>query len=352
MLMSKEDMPVMTSGADSTSTSVELVRTPIGLGLTIDSQYKVLALAKDGQAERSRGIAVGDQLVSMNGVPLSGGGAFDAFDEQLGAIPMGTKVTLVISKPAGSAKDRISQISVPTASADSPPPPSLPPADNRGQHSTVIHDDFDGKDIVVTISDSTEGTAPQNLPDADLDGKEARAAAEAKAAEEARAAAETKAAEEARAAAEAKAAEEARAAAEAKAAEEARAAAEAKAAEEARAAAEAKAAEEARAAAEVKAAEEARAAADVSEPSEAQLHIVVTASDSTEGTAPQDLPAVLAACGLEHLTSAFEAEKYTLKTLLAAMKEGDRAAMRDLHELGLNLGESRKLINQLKKASK
>ena len=316
MLMSKEDMPVMTSGADSTSTSVELVRTPIGLGLTIDSQYKVLALAKDGQAERSRGIAVGDQLVSMNGVPLSGGGAFDAFDEQLGAIPMGTKVTLVISKPAGSAKDRISQISVPTASADSPPPPSLPPADNRGQHSTVIHDDFDGKDIVVTISDSTEGTAPQNLPDADLDGKEARAAAEAKAAEEARAAAE------------------------------------AKAAEEARAAAEAKAAEEARAAAEVKAAEEARAAADVSEPSEAQLHIVVTASDSTEGTAPQDLPAVLAACGLEHLTSAFEAEKYTLKTLLAAMKEGDRAAMRDLHELGLNLGESRKLINQLKKASK
>ena len=283
MLMSKEDMPVMTSGADSTSTSVELVRTPIGLGLTIDSQYKVLALAKDGQAERSRGIAVGDQLVSMNGVPLSGGGmplSGDAFDEQLGAIPMGSKVTLVISKPAGSAKDRISQISVPTASADSPPPPSLPPADNRGQHSTVIHDDFDGKDIVVTISDSTEGTAPQNLPDADLDGKEARAAAEAKAAEEA------------------------------------------------------------------------RAAADVSEPSEAQLHIVMTASDSMEGTAPQDLPALLAACGLEHLTSAFEAEKYTGKSLLAAMKKGDQAAMRDLRELGLNLGESRKLMNQLKKASR
>ena len=128
MLMSKEDMPVMTSGADSTSTAVELVRTPIGLGLTIDSQYKVLALAKGGQAERSRGIAVGDQLVSMNGVPLSGGGEFDAFDEQLGAIAMGSKVTLVISKPAGSAKDRISQISVPTAAADSPPPPpKLPP---------------------------------------------------------------------------------------------------------------------------------------------------------------------------------------------------------------------------------
>ena len=99
-------------------------------------------------------------------------------------------------------------------------------------------------------------------------------------------------------------------------------------------------------------AEEARAAADVSEPSEAQLHIVMMASDSTEGTAPQDLPALLAACGLEHLTSAFEAEKYTGKSLLAAMKKGDQAAMRDLRELGINLGESRKLMNQLKKASR
>ena len=61
----------------------------------------MLAIAKDGQAKRSGGIAVADQLVSINGVPLSGGGSFD---EQLGAIAVGTKVRLVISKPAGSAK--------------------------------------------------------------------------------------------------------------------------------------------------------------------------------------------------------------------------------------------------------
>ena len=83
------------------ATSVELVRTPIGLGLTVDSHYKVLAIAKDSQAKRSRGIAVGDQLVAINDVPLSGGGSFD---EQLSAIALGTKVRLVISKPAGSAK--------------------------------------------------------------------------------------------------------------------------------------------------------------------------------------------------------------------------------------------------------
>ena len=56
---------------------------------------------QDSQAKRSRYIAVGDQLVSINDVLLSGGGSFD---EQLGAIAVDTKVRLVISKPAGSAK--------------------------------------------------------------------------------------------------------------------------------------------------------------------------------------------------------------------------------------------------------
>ena len=89
------------ASAPAATKSVELVRTPIGLGLTVDSHYKVLAIAKGSQAKRSRGIAVGDQLVSINDVPLSGGGSFD---EQLSAIALGTKVRLVISKPAGSAK--------------------------------------------------------------------------------------------------------------------------------------------------------------------------------------------------------------------------------------------------------
>ena len=70
---------------------------------------------------------------------------------------------------------------------------------------------------------------------------------------------------------------------------------------------------------------------------------------STEGEAPpQSLPALLAACGLEHHRSAFEAEKYTLKNLLSAMKQGEEEAIRDLRELKLNLEECRKLITQLK----
>jgi len=75
----------------------------------------------------------------------------------------------------------------------------------------------------------------------------------------------------------------------------------------------------------------------------------VTVSDSTEGAAPPNLAALLAACGLAQHTSAFEAEGYTLESLLEAMKQGDEAAMRDLRELKLNLGECRKLIAQLKK---
>ena len=71
---------------------------------------------------------------------------------------------------------------------------------------------------------------------------------------------------------------------------------------------------------------------------------------TTEGAAPpQSLPALLAACGLEHHRSAFEAERYTLENLLSVMKQGDEAAIRDLRELKLNLGECRKVIAQLKK---
>ena len=75
----------------------------------------------------------------------------------------------------------------------------------------------------------------------------------------------------------------------------------------------------------------------------------VTVSDSNEGAAPANLAALLAACGLAQRTSPFEAEGYTLESLLGAMKQGDEAAMRDLRELKLNLGECRKLIAQLKK---
>ena len=73
---------------------------------------------------------------------------------------------------------------------------------------------------------------------------------------------------------------------------------------------------------------------------------------TTEGAAPpQSLPALLAACGLEHHRSAFEAAKYTLKNLLSAMKQGEEEAIRDLRELKLNLEECRKFITQLKKTS-
>ena len=75
----------------------------------------------------------------------------------------------------------------------------------------------------------------------------------------------------------------------------------------------------------------------------------VTISDSTKPTSPQSLAELLAACGLEHRASSFEAEGYTLESLLAAMKLGEEEAKRDLRELKLNLGECRKLIDFLNK---
>jgi hypothetical protein len=59
---------------------VELVHTPLGLGLSLDCQYKVVAIAHGSQAQRSDSFAVHDQLISLNGQPLNGS---VSFEEQL-----------------------------------------------------------------------------------------------------------------------------------------------------------------------------------------------------------------------------------------------------------------------------
>ena len=66
-----------------------------------------------------------------------------------------------------------------------------------------------------------------------------------------------------------------------------------------------------------------------------------------KAAAPQSLSALLAACGLEHHEKTFQAEAYTLDTLLTSMKQGQAAVKSDLRELKLTLGECRQLINQL-----
>ena len=76
---------------------VELMRTPLGLGLSLDSQNRVVAIAPGSQAERCGGFAVHDRLLSLNGRSLRGG----AFKEQLGAIAVGTKVRIEIASLRG-----------------------------------------------------------------------------------------------------------------------------------------------------------------------------------------------------------------------------------------------------------
>ena len=85
-----------------------------------------------------------------------------------------------------------------------------------------------------------------------------------------------------------------------------------------------------------------------------QVEVIVTQPASTQPetqqptAAPESLAAVLAACGLQHHEKTFQAEGYTLETLLKSIKQGDAAARSDLRELKLNMGEGRKLINHLK----
>ena len=80
-----------------------------------------------------------------------------------------------------------------------------------------------------------------------------------------------------------------------------------------------------------------------------QVEGILTQPETQQPTAaPESLAAVLAACGLQHHEKTFQAEGYTLETLLKSIKQGDAAARSDLRELKLNMGECRKLINHLK----
>ena len=85
-----------------------------------------------------------------------------------------------------------------------------------------------------------------------------------------------------------------------------------------------------------------------------QVEVIVTQPASTQPetqqptAAPESLAAVLAACGLQHHEKTFQAEGYTLETLLKSIKQGDAAAKSDLSELKLSLGERRRLINHMK----
>ena len=79
---------------------VKMVKTPLGLGLTLDPNNCVTALATGSQATRSGTIRLGDQVVSLNGKALS---ARLSFAEALGQLATGEALEMVLQR-SGAAK--------------------------------------------------------------------------------------------------------------------------------------------------------------------------------------------------------------------------------------------------------
>ena len=80
---------------------VELVRTPLGLGLSIDGRNKVTAIDDDSQAGRSGLIELHDRLVSINGQPLSSLVAPEVgtpLEELLDAVEMGGTMSIEVAR--------------------------------------------------------------------------------------------------------------------------------------------------------------------------------------------------------------------------------------------------------------
>ena len=76
---------------------MKMVRMPLGLGLTVDGDNRVVEIAADSQAQRSGGFAVGRRLISLNGHALGDG---VSFDQLLSTVAVGTPVIIEVSMPA------------------------------------------------------------------------------------------------------------------------------------------------------------------------------------------------------------------------------------------------------------
>ena len=81
--------------------TVKMMRMPLGLGLTVDGDNRVVEIAADSQAQRSGGFAVGQRLVSLRtrwGTRALGDGV--SFDQLLSTVAVGTPVIIEVSMPA------------------------------------------------------------------------------------------------------------------------------------------------------------------------------------------------------------------------------------------------------------
>ena len=87
----------LNSEGNSKVGTVKLMRTPLGLGLTVDGDNRVVEIAADSQAQRSGGFALGQRLVSLNGHALGDG---VSFDQLLSTVQVGTPVIVEVSMPA------------------------------------------------------------------------------------------------------------------------------------------------------------------------------------------------------------------------------------------------------------
>ena len=78
---------------------VKIVKTPLGLGLTLDPNNCVTAAMPESQATRSGTIRLGDQVISLHGKALS---AQLSFGEVLGRITVGRAFEMVLHRPHAS----------------------------------------------------------------------------------------------------------------------------------------------------------------------------------------------------------------------------------------------------------
>ena len=176
VIATKEDE---TDGEGSV-TRVRMVKTPLGLGLSVDADNVVIDVATDSQASRSGEIAPGDTIVSLNGVVLPAGTSASTNDTAAEEAELLQSMRDAVAREeytaAGELQQQLHQLRAEMAEVDSQAAAATVATDASTSFASLLGDITIGAELELVVQ---RGAATQ--VDVTTTGKEGESPSTAKA---------------------------------------------------------------------------------------------------------------------------------------------------------------------------
>lgn len=157
-------MPTQTrkrASSDSMDVTVSLVKTPLGLGLSVDQNNMVTAVEMDSQAARTGKIAPKDMIISVNTTELSSSVTFSG---ELAKLQVGSKLEVVVRRAARPGLK--CQCSAPKSLGEVSKPPRKPKIPEQRKTSIEAVTSLASESVAAGSSSNSSFAGPSaSLPD-------------------------------------------------------------------------------------------------------------------------------------------------------------------------------------------